>query len=201
MRDGPTEPPYLRRDVRRALSCLTVAAVTLSGCTPVFQSLDPSGRADSPLDAMSTERRGEQVFATYGIPITETTTNYKVESGRFRASEVWNLESLEERVFCGWEDDGSPRVRGRDVELEVALRLSQRRGYTRVAMISSGRILTSTDEEPGASCRLASEFTRELVGAVAGEMPGGGNRWPVAREPWDPTGGGVPRVVTSPSAR
>jgi hypothetical protein len=161
---------------------LTAAALATGGCASLFQGMDPRTRVDTRLDPLEAERRGEQVFAAYGIPVAERVANWRVESGRFIASEAWRMVRLEERIECGWDDDGLPRVRGRDVELEVTLRISGRSSSTNLRIQSSGRILTATDEEEGAKCQLAPAFARVVLEEVAG-YPGIGSRFPVVARP------------------
>lgn len=63
-------------------------------------TLSPIGRVATYLSARDAERRLEEMFAAYQIPVKEHTPDGRVNSGRFDPNGLWG-SSVESRVQCG----------------------------------------------------------------------------------------------------
>lgn len=113
-----------------------------------------------------------------------------VSSGGFVIEQVWGPEPIEQRVYCGVTEDGTPRARLGPVRMSIEARLSPSndalatgragasvgRRPTEVTLRADGEVRYS-DESHG--CRLTESFGRKLL-AAAGvnigsviDVPGG----------------------------
>lgn len=156
----------MRGCVPRALAIVPTLAAAACG------SMSPTSQVLVPEPPNSVERRVEQAFATYGIPVTERAPDGRVHSGAFDPQSVWGAVSGE-RVSCGVEGmsgSGSQAVPFR-LEVMATLRTNRQQG-TRVVIESYGRGRRPDGSE--VRCRLDPTVVEGLLGAVAGTRPGWG---------------------------
>lgn len=161
------------------LAHAVVVGVAVTGCA---RPLINHPTAEAPADPDQVVRVAERTFHAYQIPVEPYRSGSGIlRSGTFRVHDTWRGVPVEERVQCGWDEEGLPLARRGPIELNVVMRASARRigpvdeqrWGTRILVEGSGTLL-----EPGvdATCRLTRDFVQELAEAIAagagGELPG-----------------------------
>lgn len=142
---------------------IVVLLVTLSaGCG----SVSPSYKARSGLPPNDAERRVEQAFVAFGVPVVERTLDGRVRSGRFDPREVF-AGQVAERVSCGAISDVGRLSSVHPFELEVLATIrSNAVNGTRIELESYGRGRDSRGKD--VQCRLSSSAAAALLDAASG---------------------------------
>ena len=147
-----------------------VAGVFVTGCAPPLIN-HPTAEAPAPPDQVV--RVAERIFHSYQIPVEPYRSGSGIlRSGTFRVQDTWRGVPIEERVHCGWDDDGMALARTAPVELSVVMRarsrrigsVEEQRIGTRIQVEGSGRLLEQGLE---VRCTLTRDFARELAEAIA----------------------------------
>ena len=139
-----------------------VLLLFLGGCG----SLSLLHEARSGLPPNDTERRVEQTFQSFGIPIAEKTLDGRVRSGRFDPREVF-AGQLHERVSCGAATDEGVLTEVRPFELEVLATIrSNRVNGTRVEIESYGKGWGPDGKE--IPCQLSRSAVEAILDAASG---------------------------------
>jgi hypothetical protein len=147
-----------------------LVGVLVAGCTPPLIN-HPTAEAPAPPDQVV--RVAERIFHSYQIPVEPYRSGSGIlRSGTFRVQDTWRGVPIEERVHCGWDDDGMARARTAPVEFSVVMRARARRigpvddqrMGTRIQVEGSGRLL---EQGSDVTCTLTRDFARELAEAIA----------------------------------
>lgn len=137
---------------------LTLYACGLGACAGALSQV---GQVGTYLSARDAERRLEQVFAAYQIPVQEYSLDGRVVSGRFDPRAAWG-GAVEDRVTCGLRDRGSS-VRVAYLEVLGTIRQSAS-SPVRVELESYGAGRDAEGKEY--PCRLDQATVEEMLKGI-----------------------------------
>lgn len=185
------ESPRTGRRTVKAIHLLVLGQVLLVGCAGSMSGVPGASSGEASVrgvfDRDRVFRNAEPVLLANQIPVAEVDRFlYRVLSGPFLVGPVWGGAATEERVDCGTDSFGGPLARGGEIEMNVEVQVSTRRGVigtqgsegeTVIRVVSSGQILWD-DGGQGimprtASCRLTQTFARELLEQITSSPIGG----------------------------